>query len=184
MDKLRSLQEYYKEKLEADWSIDRKVREYVLSGENYEEICKEFEEDFRYVYGEDWKSFLHIPPLSPVREPDRFPLGAEHHSVELENHDAFWVYRLILASKGKVKPFFSYEGYGIPYTSPKDRDMRYFCRSFCQRMELRLNEALKETHPEMDYVTFATYRYDGIEYVTIDKICEAEGTPYRLLWHH
>ncbi len=172
MVKCRRLSQYYEEMLRADGYTTDEIEEYVLNGENYNEICENFAEDFQYIYGDDWKSILHIPSQLD---------GGQHN-------DSRWVYRLILASKGKLDFSFFISGYEIPYVTAITEKKRYeqWCRQqylvkFCKRIEFRLNEALKEIYPEMEYVTFAIYGISDYFRVTLSRLLDTDNTQYLLL---
>lgn len=40
----------------------RDATERVYSGDYYDEICEEFADDFQFIFGDQWKSVLAIPP--------------------------------------------------------------------------------------------------------------------------
>lgn len=101
------------------------LKNYVLSGEHYKKICNDFQEDFRFVFGGNWKSRLCIPPINSVSKYD-FQLPMNH---------VYWVYRLLLASQGKVDSSMLTMGYTIGGIHEKD-----MCVRFAQRIEQQLQE--------------------------------------------
>lgn len=112
---------------------ERKIQDYILSGDAYEEICDTYSEDFKFVFGSNWKNVLRIPPKPSVLDPKLYKHDAYSFSVPC-NH-IYWVYRLILASKGKVV----HELLTLGYLAGGEED-RAMCIKFAQRIEKRLRE--------------------------------------------
>lgn len=108
---------------------EQRIKNYVLSGKHFEEICEKFQDDFRYVLGANWRDTLRIPPKPPILNHKTSPLlvPAEH---------TYWVYRLILASEGKVDNGMLTFGYQIAGIREKD-----MCVKFARRIETRLINA-------------------------------------------
>lgn len=115
---------------------EREVKNFVSSGEHYDEICSLFAEEFRYVFGEDWKEKLIIPKLLfPIKctcskkiTPFPLPMLPSVHST--------WVYHLLLAKQGKIDH--TVPGFGYPIGGIKDKDM---CVKFAECIEKQLINA-------------------------------------------
>lgn len=75
----------------ADSELMKKATKYVEADEHYDEICKEFGDDLRYILGDEWKSKLHI---------SRFR-GCGVETLDITRHST-WVYYLLLAKYGKI----------------------------------------------------------------------------------
>lgn len=91
-DRLNDIHRYqsrYGASLERQRAIENKV----LSGAYYDEICSAYEEDFKFVYGLNWKNRLLIPPIG-VSQPTNV--------IKLPTPDYEWVCHLILADEGKI----------------------------------------------------------------------------------
>ncbi len=87
----------------ASFQFCQQTKEKLLSGNHYEEICEKFKDDFKFVLGPKWKELLQIPPKVICRESALY-VSANH---------IYWVYHLILASKGKVDKGMLNMGYQI-----------------------------------------------------------------------
>ena len=122
-------------KLCLDSKEEFAIQNYILSGEHFDEICDKFEEDFQFVFGEDWRNKLIIPPKPPILNPKIYKRDA-YSFITPCNHIT-WVFRLILASMGKVSSeMFSQMGYACG--GDRDQEM---CTKFAQRIEMRLRES-------------------------------------------
>lgn len=105
-EKWLSLQSDIKIRYQADEKLSRWAKELILSGENYDEICEWFAEDFEYALGTDWKSKLDIPKHYPwsftvIDFPTDIPCNIT------------WVYHLILAKYGKIDDWVIYGGFKV-----------------------------------------------------------------------
>ena len=96
MSTLESIQSRYV----ASAELERWAKDFILKGDHFEDICNWFAEDFRYVFGANWKDKLRIPPKAPVLDPKVYKNDAYSFSVPA-NHIT-WVYHLLLAKKGKI----------------------------------------------------------------------------------
>ena len=76
----------------TDYNTEVWARKYLLSGDNYEEICNNFAEYFRYVLGDDWKNNLDIPNGYSV----------DYRVAMYPKQHIFWVYHMLLAEKSKI----------------------------------------------------------------------------------
>lgn len=114
------------------------VKDYILSGNHYEEICNRHKDDFKFVFGDNWKEKLMIPPQPPVLDPKIYK--AEAYSFYVPINHIYWVYRLMLANEGKVDHEILSFGY-----SNGGKDERTMCIRFAHCIEKRLNK----THPEI-----------------------------------
>ncbi len=103
----------------------RLAEEYVFSGLNYDKICEEFQEDFRYIFGANWRKILQIPPI---------PITKSKYMVNDSVYHVTWVKSLVLASHGKIEDKFIW-GYEIMNNEPT-KELAY---KFLQCMQKRLN---------------------------------------------
>ena len=101
------------------WAEDA-IAKWIRSGGRYDDICKEFEEDFKFIFGASWKSRLKIPPLPG------------NYCFYTPGNHMYWVYRLILAARGKLDHSFFYGGYELGGTQTE-----VYIR-FAQRIEHHL----------------------------------------------
>lgn len=106
----------------ADSQTEYQTAEYVKCGKHFDEICKELEEDFLFILGENWRSIIRIPKNY-----------GDYSS--LKGH-SYWAYHLLLAKTGKMDSFEFSQGYCVGGIREKDANIR-----FAQRIEKRLNEA-------------------------------------------
>ena len=112
--------------LEASNDLSDKIKNYIACGRNYDTICKELENEFKYIFGVKWKDILTIPPDCSCT----FSLPSEH---------GYWVYHLLLAKQGKMDNWAILSGY--PIGGIKDKDMNI---KFAQCIEFVLNEQGKD----------------------------------------
>lgn len=110
---------------------EQNIKNYILSGHNYDRICEDFSSDFKFVFGSHWKSILKIPPLPPVLDPKIYKEDA--YSFYVPANHIYWVYRLILASKGKADNGLLTQGYIVGGVPEKEISIR-----FAQCIERRL----------------------------------------------
>lgn len=144
-----------------------RVQDYVLTGVHYEEICESYAEDFEFVFGSKWIEALRIPPLPPVLDPKIYKDEAYYFGNPY-NH-IYWVYRLILASKGKVDSWSLTMGMPIR-GSKENREMGI---KFAQCIEKRLRQS---GHPNL---TFVLEEATLEPVIKIDTLCNHQ---YKRLW--
>lgn len=117
----QELRELLRRKYEASHELEESAKEHIRCGAHYDEICEEFAEDFRYVFGSDWKSKLNIPHglfyMRNYRSKD-YPWGMP--SVHIS-----WVYHLMLAKQGKIDWTIFGHGYPIGGVADKDMNIRF-----------------------------------------------------------
>lgn len=94
----------------ANYELEKWAKDFISSGQHFEDICNWFAEDFRYVFGSDWKNKLRIPPVYP----------APRTYMEANSHGT-WVYHLLLARKGKIDH--GVPGFGYPIGGINEKDM-------------------------------------------------------------
>ncbi len=115
-----------KTKYEASYYIRSWALEYIQSGEHFDEICEMFEEDIKYALGvDDWKNKLEIPHGYRVNHEFLYP---ELHG--------YWIYHLLLASKGKMDFWTICHGLDIG-----GQDIKYMNVRFAERIEYQLHKA-------------------------------------------
>lgn len=83
----------YESRYGATFERQRAIEDKVLSGEYYNEICSAYEEDFKFVYGYNWKNRLLIPPVG---------VSQSSKVIKLPTPDYEWVCHLMLADEGKM----------------------------------------------------------------------------------
>lgn len=151
----------------ADYHMEKSVKDYISSGEHFDDICGEFESEFKDIFGNEWKDKIRIPPKAPVLNPDIYKDDAYSFSVPA-NH-IYWVYRIILATVGKVDDGLIAFGYSISYP---DRDM---CIKFAKAIERRLvNAGVSEVRLVLEYQS----ENDPCGVFKIESICGKDT--YRL----
>ena len=128
MSTLESIQSRYV----ASYETGLWAKDFISSGEHYDEICSWFAEEFRYVFGKDWKEKLRIPtkflPMSCI-------YGKQYPWLMPSAH-VMWVYHLLLAKKGKIDQ--DIPGFGYPIGGINDKDM---CIKFAECIERQLLNA-------------------------------------------
>ena len=125
-----SICDYIESTMTTSPQHEQDIKDYINSGDNYEDICEKFEEDFQFVFGSEWRSLLSIP------HPRIFYSKGERAYIP-SNHK-YWVYHLILASEGKVDSREFRRGY--PISAPPSMDIQV---KFSQCIERRLHTAGK-----------------------------------------
>lgn len=100
----------------ASYETERWAKDFVSSGEHYDEICSWFAEEFRYVLGKDWKEKLRIPtkflPMSCIY--------GKQYPWSMPSAHIMWVYHLLLAKQGKIDH--GVPGFGYPIGGINDKD--------------------------------------------------------------
>ena len=107
----------------ASMELERGVKDLILKGNHFEDICNWLSEDFRYVFGANWKDKLSIPPRAPVLDPETYKNDAYSFSIPA-NHIT-WVYHLLLAKKGKIDHKIPLNGYDIGGMADKDMTIKF-----------------------------------------------------------
>ncbi len=137
-EKTVAAQESYRNSLKTKICIsfreESNIKKQILNGESFDRICEEFSSDFRYVFGRNWRELLRIPPRPPVLNPTVYK--QEAYSFFVPANHIYWVYRLILAKKGKVDNAMLTQGYLIGGTEEQDMSIR-----FAKCIEERLHNA-------------------------------------------
>lgn len=105
------------------------VEEYVWSGEHYDEICNDLMSDLLFVFGNNWRNTLNIPPHYPHSYPENSSYPSEYH--------VDWIVALILASKGYLPNDFSDISPFTIYGKGRDFEIG---KKFIQRIEYHLNQ--------------------------------------------
>lgn len=146
---------------------ENRVKDYVLTGNHYEEICDSYAEDFKFVFGSKWIDILRIPPLPPVLDPKLYKDEAYYFDNPY-NH-IYWVYRLILASKGKMDSWSL--AMGMPIRG--DKKNRELGIKFAHCIERRLRQS---GYPNL---TFVLEEASLEPVIKIDTLCNYS---YKRLW--
>lgn len=146
---------------------EQRIKEYILSGNYYEEICREYAEDFKFVFGSKWEHILKIPPLPPVLNPKVYKHDA--YSFYVPCNHIYWVYRLILASRGKVDHGLLTQGYSVGGISEKE-----MCIKFANCIEKRLR---RSGHPNLTLV-LEENPHDA-DTIKVDSLCNHN---YKRMW--
>lgn len=115
-------------RLSANYLEEKQTKEYILSGDNFEEICEKFSSDFEFVFGKLWREALQIPPRPPVLDPKVYKKDAT--SFYIPNNHIYWVYAILLASQGKIDHRMLSNGYLIGGIEDSDIHIK-----FAQRIE-------------------------------------------------
>lgn len=149
----------------ASYQEEQEAKNYILSGDNFKDICNKFADDFKYVFGNGWTKVLRIPPRAPVLDPKVYRDDAFSFYIPV-NH-IYWVYALELASRGKVDRWMLSSGYSIGGISDSDIHIK-----FTQRLEMYLRRyspdvklVLEQTHENITPTT----PYGG--YIKIQPMC-------------
>ncbi len=95
---------YIKTLYNANYDLEKEIKEYIFCGKHFEDICNSLATDLQYVFGSEWKSKLNIPNGYRVNYSALYPSMHE-----------YWIYHLLLAKKGKIDNWITYDGYGIGY---------------------------------------------------------------------
>lgn len=147
----------------ADYQMEKSVKDYISCGEHFDDICTEFESDFKNIFGDEWKEKIRIPPKATALNPDIYKANAYSFSVPA-NH-IYWVYRIILATVGKVDDGLIAFGYSISYP---DKDM---CIKFAKAIERRLiNAGVSEVRLVLEYQS----KNDPCGVFKIESLCYKE----------
>lgn len=112
-----------REKYEANYELEQWAKNFISSGEHFDEICNLFANDFRYVFGDDWRSQLRIPPRPPALDPKVYKKDA--YSFLLPANHIYWVYHLLLATKGKIDSWSILSGFSIGGIDNKDMNVKF-----------------------------------------------------------
>lgn len=87
----------------ASYETEQWAKDFISSGEHYDDICNWFAEDFQYVLGKDWKEKLHIPkkflPISCI-------YGKQSYPWSMPSAHVMWAYHLLLAKKVRLTTAF------------------------------------------------------------------------------
>lgn len=106
----------------ASCETERWAKDFVSSGEHYDEICSWFAEDFRYALGKDWKEKLQLPtkflPMSCI-------YGKQSYPWSMPSAHIMWTYHLLLAKQGKIDHCIPGFGYPIGGTNEKDMSIKF-----------------------------------------------------------
>lgn len=149
------------------FNSEQQIKEYILSGNHYEEICRQYAEDFKFVFGSKWEYILRIPPLPPVLNPKVYKHDA--YSFYVPCNHIYWVYRLMLASRGKVDHGLLTQGYSVGGMS--EREM---CIKFAHCIERRLRQL---GHPNLTLVLERNPH--GADAIKVDLLCNHD---YERMW--
>lgn len=151
--------------------------EYIYDGTHYEDICSEFEEDFLFIFGSEWKDILDLPP-KPEYE---IPVSGNYTNYsKLPHNHIYWVYYLLLASKGITDHDLFFPGFGV---DPHCQDV---CIRFAQRIEHHLNKHGHNIRLVFEYEEHQPPEYMlkrdpyGWGYIKIDVLCDYPNRIKRL----
>ena len=114
------------QKLVANGTLYAEIEKYVYGGEHFQDICENFEEDFKFIFGDGWKEELKIPPQYVAETIDSYI-------------HTYWVTQLVLADKGKMHEL----EYNTCYTMFPLQGRTF---KFIQCVERRL----REHNPDLD----------------------------------
>lgn len=171
-EKKVAVQEAYrnniKSKICASYQDELNIKNQILSGESFDMICEEFSNDFRYVFGRNWRDILHIPPRPPVLNPSVYK--KEAYSFFVPANHIYWVYRLILAKKGKVDNGMLTQGYLVGGIEERDMSIK-----FAKCIEDRLHNA---GHTDIRLV-LEQKSYADTGSIKIESLC---NHPTKRLW--
>lgn len=109
-------------KYSASLELEQWAKDFISSGDHYDEICTWFAEDFRYALGRDWKEKLLIPteflPMTRIYRKQDYPWVMPSAHV-------MWVYHLLLAKRGKIDHWAITSGFPIGGLSEKDMNVKF-----------------------------------------------------------
>lgn len=117
MEKFKSL---YGASFEANYQL----KEYIMCGKNFEEICNILSRELEDVLGSNWKQELDIPKGFRI-----------NNDVFLPCQHIYWVYHLLLSKKGKMDIQNMSSGYSISTIDTRERNIK-----FLQHIENNLRE--------------------------------------------
>ncbi len=98
----------------ANAELMKWAKEYIQSGEHFDDICQTLSGDLYYVLGKDWREKLDIPNGSRV----------DYKSFVPVQH-AYWIYHLLLANQGKIDSWFMSQGFTVSSLENKNRDIKF-----------------------------------------------------------
>lgn len=117
----RTYREYIKNKYCVSYEYSQEIKSRILSGEYYEDICNEFENDFKFVLGCDWKEKLRIPP-----KPLNYVVDKKYlYTSFIPCNHIYWVYHLLLAKDGKLDERIPSWGFSIGGTKDKEMNVKF-----------------------------------------------------------
>lgn len=110
-----------------------KYRDYVFSGEHYEEIKARFSKEFEFALGYNWEQVLDLP------KPETKHLYSLNVNPKGYDHST-WVYHLCLATRGLMEIEVITNGFMLGGANDKNNTSI----RFIQCIENRLNRATKK----------------------------------------
>lgn len=140
---------------------EREVKDYISCGDNYEKICDDFQNDFEFIFGSDWRKSFRLIPYD-------YTLSMRYSHLPGFNYTQ-WVYRLILASKGYIDNLELNTGYDIGSIKKAGSDMD---TKFVQCIEQYLKRNGKN-------VSFVLQSGNNGDHFIIDSL---SSYPYKRLW--
>lgn len=146
----------FKSKHSASYEMETQIKEYIMCGKNFEEICDTLSYELKDVLGKDWKNNLDIPNGYRVNYGCFYP----------EQH-IYWVYHLLLSKKGKLDRWAINSGYSVSAINTRQRNIK-----FLQHIENNLRMC-------GSYVTLVYEENECMSYVKPDVMCTHS---YRRLW--
>lgn len=148
-------QEYFEDKYTNDIR-GHEIFQYVASGNHFDEICETLKEELIFVFGEDYKNKLLIPPQCP------------YHIKNCDQTQSYLIKDLLLAKEGLVDRLSPSWGYKLPTGDETIRRLfMVLAKEFAKiSSELDLCEVPKPTYRlEHNLVFRFTTKYDDKDLV-------------------
>ena len=80
-------------------SESKKLKSYIVSGAYFQKICDILKDDLQYVYGNNYRDLIRIPP----RQQENPYISDDEFSLFLyPDNDTYWVYHLLLSHIGRI----------------------------------------------------------------------------------
>lgn len=113
-EKINQTRELINNRVSADYELQLWAKEYVECGNNYTQICENFGKCFEFVFGDNWQNILVIPNNQRIS-----------YSYYLPSQHIYWVYHLLLASRGKIDNMRVSSGFGVGGLEDKDINLKF-----------------------------------------------------------
>jgi len=115
--------------VEASYEQCEAVKNKLLSGKFIDEVYKELEDDFKFVYGDDFDITKGLYLCKGQKMPSSMV------TTECRNRKYYWAYNLLLSHQGKADWDAFAFGFILGGIQTVEDDIR-----FCQRIEQNLND--------------------------------------------
>ena len=116
--------ESFKSKYGASYEMASELKDYIMCGKHFEDICNTLHLELEDVLGKDWKKNVEIPNGYRI-----------NYGCFLPDQHIYWVYHLLLSKKGKMDRYDMFSGYSVSAIYTKERNIK-----FLQHIENNLRE--------------------------------------------